>query len=111
MLLIVDFYKEFHKGSVIFRTNRSYLVENVQTKGLNKRLRSTDCLTDLESRIVDRQIIINGKMKLFRKNDYSDFWHIVRSSDDTRRSSFIRYLSQSNQKLSARIAENGGGFN
>src|SRR6218665_2829083 len=108
--IIVDFYRELRRWSVIFRTNRTYFLESLETKGVNERLRSADCLTDTEFRLVNRQILISGNVKLSRKNNNQELLHILRSPDEARLSNIIRCLRQSNQKLSARIVENGGGF-
>src|SRR6218665_3917028 len=96
---------------VILRSNQSFLVENMRLReGLIDQLRLSDCLTDVQARLLNRQTVVNEKTKPITRNNNSDLLHVIRSCDDTRRSDCLRCLRQSVQKLVTKVTNNGGGL-
>ena len=79
-------------------------------EGLIDQLRLCDCLTDVQSRLLKRQTVTNGKRKLIGRNNNSDLLHFMRSCDETRRSDCLRCFRQSSQKLVTKVIDNGGGL-
>lgn|SRR6218665_1252903 len=97
------------------KNNNSYLTENIQTQDLMKQLRASKCLSDVNARRICRMPVAAIKPKLgkrgpnFGSQYTSELLHTVKRFDDAQLSTFIYCLRQWNQKLLARIAENGGG--
>ena|SRR6218665_3638549 len=63
--VVLEFYRKCYKRLVICRNTRVYLMENIQTKGLINKLRSVDCLTGIQTRLVksvkDKSRQLGGK--------------------------------------------------
>jgi len=77
-------------------------METMETReGLIDQLRLCDCLTDVQSRLLNRQTV---------RNNSSDLLHVMRSCDDTRLSGCIGCFRLSGQKLVAKVIDNGGGL-
>jgi|SRR6218665_130183 len=110
---VVDYFNKIRRIIVILRSNQSFLVETIQlSENLINQLKLCDCLTDVQSRLLNRQTVSSDKRKLIgrsRKNS-SDLLHVFRSCDKTRRSDCFRYLRHSSLKLVTRIIDNGGGL-
>jgi len=81
-------------------------MENIQTKGLLNKLRSVDCLTDIQTRLVKR---VKAKSKRLRGKK-EDLLHLVRSLEYSRYAAFVRRLRESKQIICARVATSGGGL-
>ena len=107
--VFIEFYKAVDTAAAIIRINQPYLVENIQSNRLIKQLRSTDCLTDLQTRLVSRKNLDSDKTKLLPGNNNSDVWHIIRSVDNKRRSTFIGCLNRTSHRRIVEVIENGGG--
>ena len=108
---VVVAFNKIHRVSVTLKSNQSFLVENMHLHdGIIDQLRLSDCLTDVQTRLLNRQTVVSGKRKLISRNNSPDLLHIMRSCDDTRRSDFFRCLRQSDQKLVTKVIDNGGGL-
>src|SRR6218665_807027 len=108
---VVVAFNKIHQLIAVLRSNHSFLVEIVRlTEGLTENLRLSDCLTDVQSKLLKRQTVTNGKRKLIGRNNNSDLLHFISSGDDTRRSDCLRCFRQSSQKLVTKVIDNGGGL-
>ena len=108
---VVVAFNKIHRVIFILRSNQSFLMETMDLrKGLIDQLRLCDCLTDVQSRLLNRQKVISGKSKLISRNNSSDLLHVIRSCDYTRRSDCFRCFRQSSQKLVTKVIDNGGGL-
>ena len=108
---VVVAFSRIDRISVVLRSNQSFLLETMRLReGLIDQLRWSDCLTDVQARLLNRQKVTNGKRKLISRNNNSDMLHIMRSCDDTRRTDSFRCLRQSGQTLVAKVLDNGGGL-
>src|SRR6218665_1471468 len=117
----VDFYGKTRKRSAITRNNRDYLLENIHfSSTLITSLLSFDCITELQSRFIQRKLSHLNVNKTKEKSHFIQGHHSVRykntellctmsSFDDTKFSNFVTFLRQANQRTVARIMENGGG--
>ena len=107
---VAAFYKDADKCT-IYRINHRYFAETIQpTLTLISLLRSADCLTDSQSRLLCR--VIHGKGKTMRNNldINADLLHFVRFfSAETKYSDFIGCLNQSNHNIVTKFAQGGGG--
>lgn len=103
MVSVLAFYQELDRKVAVLKNNKSYIIENVQLKGLIKQLRSADSLSDVEARLVSRT---QDKKPLSVNSEY---FVAARFFDDAKLSTVIQCLRQSNQNLLRRIEENGGG--
>ena len=112
--LCVDVVVAFNKiQRVVFtlRSNQSFLMETMRLReGLIDQLRLSDCLTDVQSRLLNRQTVTSGKRKLNGRNSSPDLLHFMRSFDGAKRSDCFRCFRQSGHKLVTRVIDNGGGL-
>ena len=107
---VVVALNKLHRVTINFRSNESFLMETMRLcEGLINQLRLCDCLTDVQSGLLNRQTVTSGKRKLISRNNSSDLLHVIRSCDDTKSSDCFRYLRQSGQKLVTKVVDNGGG--
>lgn len=108
--LFVVAFNKVHREIVILRSNQSFLAENMHLReGLLDKLRLSDCLTDVQTRILKRQTVVSGKNKLIIRNNNSELLHVLLSCDDTGRSDCFRCFPHSKQKLFTKVMDNGGG--
>lgn len=96
------FYAKVGSRDAIYRNNRQYFEQNIEMHSLVKLLRSDDCLTDFEGRIIGRQK--HNQLKAFSRLET-----VLKRIDDVRHSTFLLCLRQTNQKLVTKVVENGGG--
>ena len=90
------------KRSAIARNNRNYLLENIQPHDeFISSLLSHNCLTEEQSHFIHRQ--------RSEREKNAELLKIMRSVDETKFSTFVRCLRQTNQTYVARIVANGGG--
>src|SRR6218665_2028277 len=108
---VVVAFNKLHRAILILRVNQSFLMETMRLReGLIDQLRLCDCLTDVQSRLLNRQTVTNGKRKPISRNNSSDLLHVMRSCDDILiRSNCFRCFRQSSQKLVTKVIDNGGG--
>src|SRR6218665_962870 len=78
----------------------------IQTKDLLNKLRFVDCLTDIQTTLVERRT--EKSRRLGEKNE--DLLHLVRSVEDSKYSAFVQRLRESKQTICARVTTNGGGL-
>src|SRR6218665_759827 len=103
-------FSRIDRISVVLRSNQSFLLETVRLReGLIDQLRWSDCLSDVQARLLNRQTVTSGKSKLVSRNNNSDLLDIPRSCDETRRTDSFRCLRQSGQTLVAKVLDNGRG--
>lgn len=91
------------RRSAIIRNNRDFFLEHIQPHDeFIASLLPLNCITEEQSHFIKAQRSTRDK------ND--EILQIVRSFEETEFSDFVRCLRQTNQKMVARIAENGGGL-
>lgn len=97
-----DIYDKTKKRSAIIRSNRSYLLETVQPNDeFIDSLFSFKCITEEQRKNIQRQHRVTDKN--------AELFHAVGSFDDSKFSTFVKCLRQTNQTEVARIVRNGGG--
>ena len=95
-------YDRTKKRSAIIRNNRSYLSETVQPSDeFINSLFYFKCITEEQRHNIQRQHLQLDKN--------AELLHIVGSFDDSKFSTFVKCLRQTNQTAVARIVRNGGG--
>ena len=108
---VVDAFNTIHRVIFILRSNQSFLMETIQLhKGFIDQLRLSNCLSDVQSRLLKRQVVISGKRKQIGRNNSSDLLHVIRKCDDKMRSDCFRCFRQSDQKLVTKVLDNEGGL-
>jgi len=89
------------KISAIIRNNKKYLLENIQPNdGLISSLFSLNCIAEESSHFIRQQ----------RSRDKNaELLYIVKSFDETKFTTFVKCLRQTNQTEVARVVATGGG--
>lgn len=77
-------------------------MQNIEVQSLMKRMRSRDCLTDYEGRII-------GKQKDHQVKAFAHLESVLKRIDDERHATFLLCLRKTHQKLLTKVIENGGG--
>ena len=103
VFVCVEFHRQTKKRYAIIRDNRNYLLENIEPNDeLIASLLSLNCITDEQSRFIQRQ--------RSNRETNAELLYIMKSFDQIKFSNVIKCLRQTNQKTVARIIENGGGL-
>lgn len=101
-------YRRKYSAHIIYKNNQQFILENINYTTDAKALKSSDCLSDVESAALHQAKKSVGKKECLA-NQCIGCTTALKSRDKERHETFVRFLRFTRHALLAKVVENGGG--